>query len=101
MVGLVIEHHDVFQPHEIGHHTLDHLALGLDGHWALAGAAFEERTATGGHLNALAELEGVVVRDHELRLLQVLEHVHRDDLAVGIVVVRIVRLEDAQAVSNG
>ena len=47
MVGLVIEHHDVFHAHEIGHDPLEHLALGFDGIQLVARPALEQRAAAG------------------------------------------------------
>src|SRR5439155_13267007 len=43
-------------------------------------------------------LEGVVVGDDDLGAVDVVQHVARHQLAARIVAVRIVRLEDAQAI---
>ncbi len=51
-----------------------------------------------GQLDALAQLEGVIVGDDDLGAVHVVEHVARDELAAGVVAVRIVRLQDAQPV---
>ena len=64
-------------------------------------AALEQRAAALRELDPLAQLEGVVVGDDDLGAVEVVEHVARDQLAAGVVAVRVVRLEDAQAVLDG
>ena len=59
---------------------------------------WSKRASAFGELDALAQLEGVVVGDDDLGPVDVVEHVARDQLAAGVVAVGIVRLEDAQAV---
>jgi hypothetical protein len=31
MMGFVIEHHDVFHAHQVGHYPLEHLSFGFQG----------------------------------------------------------------------
>ena len=63
--------------------------------------SLEQGTAAFGQLHALAQLEGVVVGDDDLRLLQVGQHVVGNQLAALVVAVRVVRLQHAQAVLDG
>ena len=51
-----------------------------------------------GEFDAFAQLEGVVVGDDDLGPVHVVEHVARNELAVVVVAVGVVGLEDAQAV---
>ena len=97
VVRLVVEDEDVLHAHQVGHDALEHLAFGLERVELLA-AALEQRAAALRELDPLAELEGVVVGDDDLRALDVVEHVGRDQLAACVVAVGVVRLEDAQAV---
>ncbi len=101
MVRLVIDHEDVFHTHQIRHDALDHLALGLGGQDVVAGAAFEELATAFGNLDALTQLEGVVVGNDDLGAVHLVEHVARHQFAVLVVAVRIVRLEDLEAVLDG
>ena len=98
VVRLVVEDEDVLHAHQVGHDALDHLAFGLQRVQLLARAALEQRAAALGELDALAQLEGVVVGDDDLGPVDVVEHVARDQLAAGVVAVGVVRLEDAQAI---
>ena len=100
VVRLIVEDQDVLHAHELGHDPLQHLSLGLQGRERLA-SSLEQGTAALGELQALAQLEGVVVGDDDLRLFQIGEHVARDQLAASVVAVRIVRLQHAQAVLDG
>ena len=61
----------------------------------------EKRASACRELDPLAELEGVVVGDDDLGPVDVVEHVARHQLAAGVVAVRVVRLQDAQAVLDG
>ena len=61
----------------------------------------QELASAFGEIDALAELEGVVVGDDDLGLLHVFQHVVRDEFAAGVVAVGVVRLEDAKAVLDG
>ena len=97
VVRLVVEDEDVLHAHQVGHDALEHLAFGFQ-RVQLVAAALEQRAAALGELHALAELEGVVVGDDDLGAFEVVEHVAGHQFAAGVVAVRIVRLEDAQAV---
>ena len=68
VVGLVIDHEDVLHAHQVGHDALDHLAFGLQRLQVVASAALEELASAFGKLDALAQLEGVVVGDDDLGL---------------------------------
>jgi hypothetical protein len=58
----------------------------------VAAAALQQRTATGRQLHALAQLEGVVVGDDDLGLLQIVQEVGGNEFAGGVLVVGVVRL---------
>ena len=58
----------------------------------------QQRAAALGQLDALAQLEGVVVGDDDLGAVHVVEHVAGHEFAAGVVAVGIVRLQHAQAV---
>ena len=98
VVRLVVEDEDVLHAHQVGHDALEHLAFGLQRVQFLAGAPLKKRAAALGQLDALAQLEGVVVGDDDLGAVHVVEHVAGDEFAAGVVAVRVVRLEDAQPV---
>ena len=65
VMRLVVEHQDVLHAHQVGHHPLEHLPFGFQRVQFLA-AALEQGTAAFGKLDALAQLEGVVVGDDDL-----------------------------------
>ena len=67
----------------------------------LTGAAFEELLAALGDFEALAELEGVVIGDDDGGLLDLVGELLRHQFARDVVVLRIVRLENAEAVFDG
>ncbi len=101
VVRLVVDREDVLHAHQVGHDPLEHLAFGLQRVQVISTPAFEQRATTRRELDALAQLEGVVVGDDDLGLVEVVEHVARDELAAGVVAVGVVGLQDAQAVLDG
>ena len=101
VVRLVVQRQHVLHAHQLGHHALEHLSFGFERLQLRTGRALEERASAGGELEPVAAFEGVVVRDDDPRLLDVLEQVVRDQLARAVVVVRVVRLQDAQAIADG
>ncbi len=96
VVGLVVEHADPLEPHQLGHHPLQHLPVGLL-RPQRGPPALEQRAAHGRDGQRPARLERVVVGDDDLRPFEVAEHVRRDQFAARVVAVGIVRLEHAQA----
>ena len=100
MVGFVVDDQDVLHAHELGHDALHHLPLGFERVQRLA-AALEQGATASGEFQPLAQLEGVVVGDDDLGALQIAQHVARNQLAAGVVAVRVVGLEHAQAVADG
>ena len=74
VMGLVVEDKDVLHAHQVGHDPLDHLPFGFQRVQLLA-AALEQRAAALGKLDALAQLEGVVVGDDDLGAVHVVQHV--------------------------
>lgn len=101
VMRLVVDDHDVFDAHQPGHHAQEHLAFGLDGAERLAGTALQQQAAGAGDLHPLAALEGVVVGDHDGRAVDVGQQLGGHQFAAAVVAVRIVRLQDAQAVLDG
>jgi hypothetical protein len=61
----------------------------------------EELLGEPSRVPGLAGQEGVVVRDHDLRAIELLEQIGRQEVALAVVVVRIVREEHPQPVPNG
>ena len=100
VMSLVIEHEDVLQAHQAGHHSLDHLSFGFQRVQFFA-AALEQGAAALGKLDALAKLESVVIRDDDLGAIELAEHVAGNQLPVLVVAVRVVRLEHAEPVADG
>ena len=98
MVRFVVEDHDILHPHQVRHDALDHLAFGFLRVERVTCPALQELTAALGKLDALAQLEGVVVRDDDLGPFDILEHVGGHKLAVDVIAVRVGGLEHAQAV---
>ena len=91
-----------FRPISSRHDALEHLAFGLDRLQLLAAPACEQRAA-GPFASSmrLAQLEGVVVGDDDLGPVDVAQHVGRDQLAVAVVAVGVVRQQHAQPVLDG
>ena len=100
VVGLVVQDDEPLQAHQLGHHALQHLAVGLAGRDRRS-APLQERPPPGRQLEGLAALEGVVVRDDDAGLLEVAEHVGGHQLAARVVAVGVVRLQHAQPPSDG
>ena len=101
VVGLVVDGHDVFQAHQVGHDALEHLALGFLGQRGITRAALQQLATTLGQLDALPHLEGVVIGDDDLGSAHVVQHVAGQQLAVFVIAVGVVGLQDAQAVFDG
>ena len=100
MVRLVVQDDDALHPHEFGYGAGEHLPFGLKGgQWVTV--SFKEGAVALGQVERLPSLEGVVVGDDDLRLVELAEHVGRHEFAAGVVAVRVVRLKDAQAVADG
>ena len=97
---LVVEDEDVLHAHQVGHDALEHLAFGFQRVQFVA-APLKQRAPALGELDALAQLEGVVVGDDDLGPVHIVQHVAGDELAAGVVAVGIVGLEDAQPVLDG
>jgi hypothetical protein len=100
MMGLIVQHQDILQAHQFGHDPLQHLPFGFERIERLA-AALQQRSAALRQLHALAELEGVIVGNDNLRPLQVAQHIAGHELAALIVAIGIVGLEHAQPVADG
>jgi hypothetical protein len=72
---LIVDDHDVLETHEVGHHPLNHLALGLQRARRVAGAPLKERAAGFADLEAVAPFEGVIVGDDDLGFLHLWQKV--------------------------
>ncbi|MGB7044308.1 MAG: hypothetical protein WBD65_05185 [Methylocella sp.] len=98
MVRLVIDDENVLHAHQVRHHALDHLAVSLLRVQVLAAAPLQELASAFGELDALAELECMVVCDDDLGPVHVIEHVAGNQFASCVVAVGVIRLKDAQPV---
>ena len=98
VMRLVVEDEDVLHAHQVGHDALEHLAFGFQRVQLLAAAPLKQLAPAFGQLDALAQLEGVVVGDDDLGAVDVVEHVAGNEFAAGVVAVGIVRLQHAQPV---
>jgi hypothetical protein len=76
---LVVQDDDVLQAHQLRHDPLEHLALSLQRLELLLPPAFQGRAGALGDVDALPQLEGVIVGDDNLRPVDVGQHVGRDD----------------------
>jgi len=100
VVGLVVEHENVPESHQLGHDALQHLALGLRERPGRPSAPLQQEAGPLPNGFPLAPAEGVVVRDHDARLTEHGEELRRRQLALAVVAVRIVRLQHAQPVAD-
>ncbi len=99
VMPFVVQREDVLHSHQIGHHALDHLPLGLQRIQRPA-AALQQGAAALGKLHAFPPHERMVVGNDDLRVLNIAEHVAGDKLAAQVVVVRVVGQQDAQPVTD-
>ncbi len=97
MMGLIVQHQNVLQTHQIGHHPVQHLALGFEGVQLFA-SPLEQRASTLGEIDPLTAFEGVIVGDHDLGTVHVVQQVAGNQFTVLVVAVRIIRLQDPQAI---
>ena len=65
------------------------------------GDPLEQGATASGEIQPLAQPEGVVIRDDDLGALQIAQHVTRNQLAAGVVAIRVMGLEHAQAIADG
>ena len=100
MVRLVVEHDDVLEAHQAGHDPLEHLAFGFQ-RVQFRPAALEQGAGSFREVDPLAQLEGVIVGQHDLGPVDVGEHVAGDQLAALVVAVRVIGHQHAQPVANG
>ena len=100
VVRLIVDDHDVLQAHQVGHDALKHLSFSLNRLQRLFTPAFQCGSRSLRDVRSFAKLEGVVVRDDDLGPVEVGQHVVRDQLAALIIAVRVIRLQDSQAISN-
>ena len=102
VVAFVVEHQHVLHAHQLPAHALQHLAFGLQrGRLLPRPLALQQPARAFGHLHPLAAHEGVEVGDEDLGAAEVRQHVRGDEFAAGIVALRVVRQQHAQAVADG
>jgi hypothetical protein len=65
---------NIFHPHQVGHDTLDHLAIRLLRVQFLSDASLKELASTLGQLHALAQLESMKIGDDDLGPIHIIEH---------------------------
>ena len=99
MVGFVVECHDVFHAHQLGHDPLEHLSFALQ-RLDLRASPPEERTASFRDLQRFPPHEGVVIGDDDFRAVQVAEHVAGHEFAARVVAVRVVWFQDPQPITD-
>ena len=95
---LVIQDDDPALVAQLAADAIDHLS----GRLGEGTVAVRPENRTRGLVDGLlfAKLEGVVVREHELRLLKLVQLMRGDNIQTAVVVVRIVRQQHAQPVAN-
>ena len=102
VVAFVVEHQHVLHAHQLPAHALQHLAFGLQrGRRLPRPLALQQPPRAFGHLHALAAHEGVEVGDEDLGAAEVRQHVRGDEFAAGVVALRVVRQQHAQAIADG
>ena len=99
VVSFVVEDHYVFQGHQLGHHPLHHLALGLHGLDGLA-RPLQQIPPTTGYRQSLPGAQAVIVGDDNPGPLQVAQHIGGHQLPAGVVAVGVVRLQHPQPVPD-
>jgi len=100
VMRFVIDDDDPFHLEQARANALQHLAFAFRGIGLLRGTAIEEHLAALADWQGLATLECVVVGDDDFGLAEVAEQVRRQQFAGLVVVIRVVRQQDAQAVAN-
>ena len=101
MVSLIIQRHDALQAHQIGHDPLQHLSFRLQGMQRITSPSLQERPPAFRDLHPFTELKGMVICDDDLCPFEVREHVRGDNLSTLVIAIRVVRQENAQAVTDG
>ena len=97
----VIDDHDALEIHKLGYDALQHLAFTFLGIQLFPTPALQSRTGPAGDLELFPQLERMVIGDNDARLLQILQHILRHQLATGVVGVWIIGLQNAQTVLDG
>ena len=100
MMCLVVQHDDVLQAHQFRHDPLQHLTFGLDRLQRRA-MALQQRAADRGDLQALAQLERMIVGQDDLGAVVIARQVGRQQFAMPVVPLRIVGQQHAQSVADG
>ncbi len=98
VVGLIVQDEDALHSHEVWHDALEHLPFGLECVRTRSDTSLEQGAPAFREVDALAPHEGVVVGDDDPRLLDVVAHVIRHQLAAEVVVVGVIRLEYAEPI---
>ena len=100
VMRLVVKHHDVFQPHQAGHHALQHLPFRFQRIKRLA-VPLKERSTTFRQFHTLTKHEGVVVGNDDFCAIDVAQHIARNELPALVIAVRVVGLKHTQPIANG
>ena len=95
----IIDDDHIFQRHEVPHYALDHLALCFYGLKFFA-MSFKDGTGALGGIESLAQLKGVVIRNHDLGLEEVACHLLRDQAQPPIIVIGLTRQQHPEPVAD-
>ena len=75
VVRLIIDDEDVLHAHQVGHHALEHLTVGLLNVQFLPSSTSKELAATLRDVDALTKFESMVVGDDDLGALHIIKHI--------------------------
>ena len=100
VMGLVVEDHDVLHAHQVGNDPLEHLAFRFERVRVFPAATSQEGTSAFRQGHPFTPLEGVKVRDYDLRAVDIRDHVRGNQSALPVVVVGIVGLEHPQPIAD-
>ena len=100
VVAFVVEHQHVLHAHQFRADAVQHLAFSLQRGQFLA-VALQKAARALRQLHPLAAHEGVEVGDDDLGAAEIGQHVRGHQFAAGVVAVRVVRQQHAEAVADG
>jgi hypothetical protein len=101
MMRFIIENDDVLQTRQVAHDALDHLAVVFARFQRFARSPFDQGPASRRDLQSFAQHERMKIRDDDFRPLDIIQHIGRDEFAVFVIVLGIVREQNTQAIFNG
>ncbi len=94
---LVVDNDDIFEAHQFLGNAPDHLALGFLRHDGLV-PPLQKGAPDLVDFQQFLQLEGVVVRDDDLGLVDVLDHVAGNEFPRAVIAINVVREKDAQPI---